>query len=665
MTTRVSPLTAAVWESWRPPDLVRAIDWIPRHIVIPTETETPGPFDLDLYPHSADVLRAWDDPDVRTILLPWGSRLGKTTTALALLAFAAVTNPRPAMVAREDKERTDDLILTQLYPILDASPATASEVPPPHRRDPRRGVRFRRCRIRRAYSGSPATMAGFPACYGLGSEISKWQRSRGGEADPLYLFRRRALTFPFDSKYILESTPAELGRCNITELCDAEGVDVRRRIVPCPICGEYQELVFGRGAPDEPGLIWDRRSDGRHDVALAEMSAYYRCIRGCRIESKHRAEMLRRGVWLSANQKIDAAGRISGERPVAATVAFGHPESHPVGALHSLVISGWGQIAREWIEVLSSREGRREFYNQVLGRVWDPQPDRVQPSELLEHMGIDAPLRVCPKQTAFLTRGVDVGRVGDELIFYWWVAAWWRGGGGQLVDLGIAFGETEMARLIHEQSYPVLGSGRSLRPVRTGIDSGSFTQQIYEFCRRLPGTWPLKGSSRDSLHPHARNDFLEMYRPAMQTAGLAPQVIAAKRRARAYDLILPNTDRSQQWLEDRMTGLVRRDAPDWFGIPNEALIGEVLPGIDLTHHLLGDVQDERGAWKKRWEDQEFRDACRYALVMAWEFTRNGRLWDSPPGTPAPDPAPPIRAADSADDRPSRRWRLRRRHREDE
>ncbi|MFV0444406.1 MAG: hypothetical protein ACK5Q5_12625, partial [Planctomycetaceae bacterium] len=71
MSLACTQLTAAVWSSWAPPPPSSAVDWVPRNIIIPDETETPGPFDLDLFPHCQGVLAAFDTPHVRSILMPW------------------------------------------------------------------------------------------------------------------------------------------------------------------------------------------------------------------------------------------------------------------------------------------------------------------------------------------------------------------------------------------------------------------------------------------------------------------------------------------------------------------------------------------------------------------------------------------------------------------
>lgn len=624
-------LTRSVWSAWKPLPQPNHLEWVPKNIRMPDETESPGPFDLDTFPHCDGPLDAADDPNVREIYLPWSSRLGKTITGISILGSCADQAPRPAMIAREDKDRVDDLIKHQVFPLFDACRKLRPLLPPRSRRDPKHGIRLPKMRIRRAYSGSPATMAGFPACYALASEVSKWQKKKSTEADPIYLFRKRGMLFPYDSKYIFESTPGEKGQCNITDLCSAPGVDVRRRVVPCPHCDTYQTLVFG-GSGDGAGLKWETRV-GVNDPQLAEETAYYRCENGCEIHSPDRADMLRKGIWISENQRVTKAGKVIGKRPVSANVAFGHPISAPFGALYSLMLTGWGQIAREWCTVADSLEGKREFYNQTLGICWDPSPTTVEPEDVITRMGTDAPLGRCPEWSRFLTVGVDAGQHADQLFFYYWVSAWGEKQRGQLVQCGLLLSSEELRRFIDTACFPHADGGESLRPIRWGIDSGKFTTAIYDFVDQLkrPDVFCLKGSSDDG-RDFSDLKMLEMFRLGMRRAGVSPVMLKLKEKLRQYDLVLPNTRLSQEWCQNRLDGLVTREHPGWYSIPEEAFFTAPLgmPGESLVKHVIGDVRDSQGRWNKRWERQDLRDAWRYSVVAAFHRTENGTQWERLP-----------------------------------
>ena len=89
---------------------------------MPEGTETGGmPFSLKEFPHVDGVLEAFDNPDVRTIVLQWGTRLGKTTTCLSLMAEQAGTNPRNMMFASSTAAAAGRVVASRLYPLFDST----------------------------------------------------------------------------------------------------------------------------------------------------------------------------------------------------------------------------------------------------------------------------------------------------------------------------------------------------------------------------------------------------------------------------------------------------------------------------------------------------------------------------------------------------------------
>lgn len=596
----------------------KAVDWLPQHVVIPGETETPGAFDFNLVPHLRGIIEAADDPGVRHIYLCLAARLAKTTTGISILIHGVAEDPAPALFVSSDRDRTFDTIDGQFYPMLQACRATRDLVPPVHRRN-KAHINCRHSKIRIAWSSSPSRLAGYPAKRILCSEVSKWSKDASSEADALYLVEQRAKNYP-DCKIIYESTPGTVGKCNITHLLTREGTDQRRYWVPCPECGTFQTLEFG-DASTRHGVKWEKNSRDRSDPNIAERTAWYQCVNGCRIEDEHRPRMMRRGVWLSEGQTVDVDGTIHGERPKSPHVGFG-----PLSSLYSLMIPGWGQIAREFLDARYDREALRNFYNSTLALPWDPSPQAVKPSQVVLHMGSDDPLGIVPEWACFLTAAVDVSALADDYLFDWGVCAWGPNERGSLVDMGRTPFLDDFLKWLVTLEYPTADGGTM--PVgRVGIDSGSFSQMVYGIRQKFPGfVWALKGSSTSLENPFPKRDFPEMFRGMMAKAGRDPKVVEALRARRLYDLIEVNTHRSQQWLEDRLCGRIKRDDPCWFSIPRQAFEEEIIPGVDLAKHLLGDRLSETGTWEKRYEEQHCRDWLRYNIVMAYQRTRNGADW---------------------------------------
>lgn len=609
----------------------KAVDWIPANVVIPEETETPGKFDLDLFPHVRGVLEEIDNPDTRRIILKWAARNGKTNVALSALIFFACTIPRPMVFCEATEETANDKIAQALYPMLEACPLTRSRLLPTHRRN-QKSVDLGDCRIRRAYSGSRATVRGFPACFIVGSEVSAYNTNKSGDASTVRMLEARAKLYPFDSKEIYESTPAKKGSCQITALIEGESVDRRYRLVPCPHCGTFQRLQFEIKGENSPGIHWAKKRHGHSDPMLAEETAFYRCLNGCKIENADRPRMMRGGVWLSEGQTIDKSGRIHGEPRVrSSTVGFDE-----LSSLYSLVISGWGQIAKEFLDANSAsdrQEALQNFTNSTLGKTWDPNPQTVDPDELATRLCHDVPRGVCPHWSVFLTAGIDVQDDGQR--FVWVVCAWGPGGIGAEIDHGECNSFDELKTQVLNRPFRHSDHGPPLSVQFTLIDSGDATERVYDLCRSVQRVLPCKGF------------------PQLGAMEYKIVTLTAEKRRNANargDVVLCeiNTDYTQKWIRRHIEGFRKDDEQPFY------LSMDTGTDVAFLDDLLNEqrivTRDKRGYEKPTWQKvfpsnpNDFRDALRYARVAADYRTSHGKFWNRLPTraaqTAEPGPQPP-------------------------
>lgn len=628
--------SADVYSCCLPRPSVSTAEWCCRHLALPSDANTKGMFRLDLYPHAREWLTCCDDPEVEKITIQAASRIGKTFTSIAFLIKTAATNPHPMALADAD-EKSTRRVIRRIWRTLERCEPIAHQVPP-RRRQASDRIECTTFTIEGAWSGSPATAADYPAFIAILNETDKMrvrsidrakdaneQSSSAAEADFRKLMAERTKGFGAGAKLIQISTPTLKGGSWI----EAERLagDNRARFVPCPFCNHFQTLRCGNGK--DPGGIRFEKLSGKLHVQTARDSAWYECEK-CRkkIFEEHRVEMLQAGRWVPEGCHIDKRGRVAGTpaRPGP------HASFGPLSTLHSLLPGiTIGRIAQEYVEALTAPQNRkqamRNFVNSWMAETWDPTPPTVKPSDLVLRMAMPEPRGTVPRWAVFLTEGVDVGQVGGQFVFYWWVSAWGPHARGHCVDLGITFGWDEFLRRLTQCKYRD-STGRWFAPVLRLIDSSSFTQSIYELCAKVPGCMPIKGGSKGEDIDIAlqATSFLDMYQVGFQTAGVDPKLLRARKEMGLGDLIIPNTDRSQDWIERRLDGTVKRTAPDWYSIPEELLLLDAVAEFDLAEQLLGEFRDGRGRWLKRIERQDLRDAFRYSMVAAWFKTKNGRLW---------------------------------------
>lgn len=586
-------ISSHVWEAWRPPVRPRATEWIPKHVWMPKGGEYEGLFDFDLAPHTRGVLEAWDDEAIREITLVWATRNMKTTTLIALMLCAAANYPAPMGYGSCDEMSVDRSIDEQIYPMLERCEATNVKLPPPAKRG-RDNIKLIDCRIRKAFGGSPASVAGWPAKYVFINEADKWPRRITSEADSMRSFGQRVKGFPFDSKVIKESTPGDLLTSRVWPDLTSETTDQRRFYVQCPHCGNFQTLDFG-DADSPHGIKWDKPKSGKAGPDYVRDHAYYRCpFKGCRIHNVDRATLMRSGIWLSEGQRINRQAKITGKRKVSSPhVGFG-----PLGSEYSLLVSGWGQIAYEFLDCGNDPAKLKNFTTQTRALPWDPRPKQVKPNELADRLCTSDHIGTCPEWAVFLTRGCDVQDNGNTIVS--WVTAWGPKGRSAMIDRQVCHSQEEYKNLHRTALYRHADGGPHMPVLITLIDSGdgNVSDDVYRLCRELPHCYPCKGASTKLEKAFKPVDLYD-------SNGIPVK------------LIFVHSDRSQGWIESHVRGYARSAR---FTLPLEARFD-----ADLLDQLLAEVKIGN-VWTKTGV-QDYRDAARYSWAGAMMVTDDGALFD--------------------------------------
>ncbi len=582
---------------FRPPSKIRSLEWLPKYVLMPKGTETAGkPFSLADFPHADGPCDAVDNPIVRVIILPWGTRLGKTTLCLSLFAFIAETDPRNMMFASVTRSSAAKVIGERLYPLFESTAGLRHQLLPEHRRSDLL-VKLNACRVYVGWSGSSSSLADVGAAFGCGNEIDKWKKSASEEADPLKLFLNRFKGFP-DSKVILESTPTIKGRSRIERLT-AKSKQFRRQC-QCPHCGTYQILKKGDGK-SPGGIRWLHDSAGRSQEELAFASAWYECERCLgRIENHHRAVLLRSGVWVPNGCSVSLDGAIVGTaiNDSSDTWAFG-----PLASWYAMSQT-WGDFARQWVAAQGKPKELQDVFNSYMAETWEVRKTKTEPQIVGERLSGTVPRSFVPNDVEFLTVTVDrqeseggfcpfvvMGHGSDDRA---WVIDY-----GRSVDL-----KTIWESVVRQQFQFENDSTKSLIARMTGVDSGWDAIGTYEFCDNHELlTIPLKGSSND-----------------LNGAEYRPTVLSSMRQGAGRLILFVNTDTWETNIAYRLEKLLANE-PGSLTLFKEAKFDR--PFLeDLCNGTLSDKLDKRGepvlTWKKKDENvsNDWRDCIRYGLCLA-------------------------------------------------
>jgi len=618
----------------RPPKRVRSWDWICEHI----KDKDGTPFDPDGFPHCEGVADAFDDPSIRTIVMQWATRIGKTFICESLDMKMWATAPAPSAFISSSKKLATETVREEFYKMLEFCDPLKDQLKPAMRRSNSR-IDLAYCGCRVGWAGSESTMSGYGAFLMHLNEVDKWPYSESLEGDRLEQALERSIKqFP-DHKNFIESTPTteEASRVNAWYLNSNQN----QRQVPCPKCGKYQVLKCGDGIPGTGGLVWNRLKDGTEDPQLAYETARYECQYCLKtIHDEHRPKLMRSGLWVPAGQWADKRGRLKGT-----PTRQGHIWGSKLSSLYSLRIR-WGDYARK--KVASNRRPglRRAFINLWEGEPYAPRKSKLTPEELGERLNLKYSKGVVPAAASFLTCGIDVQEWG----FVYFVAAWGSGEKGWLVDWGYLDELQDVENLLGG-SYPWSNKKTQMPIVLTLMDSGNDTARVYKFCKRVSRVgryvWACTGEKMSLGGEPFRKVILGKGRGGRKNKRARRAALTARGQILVHVAVNFWEELIQDYFDKMNPG-----EPGSFAFPVEAATD-----AELCLQLLNGMQSEKlnrrnvheGLWMKRWPDEanDFRDTLRYARCAAelysrgkWSRTRPAakKFLDSkaPPMEVAPD-----------------------------
>lgn len=620
-------LKASVADALRPRPPIDLHEFLPDNVRFPPGWETVA-FDYDTQPYVRGVIDLfWLNPEKRKANFKWASRLGKTSTAISLMIGDVARDPCPMVLHFPDNGERDRALENQLYPMLEQTAFTARQIPRPHERN-RKAIGFDDCNVRISSGGEKSSVSGFPARKILKIEVNKNPTRKSSEADPAMRVETRSGGFDRGVKILEEGTPSEKGSCRAWALEQSGNCQILKYHVPCPHCGEHQTLEWEQ-------VKWEKDANGRSTKDLASRTAYYECSHcHARIEDHHRTEMIRAGRWLIVGQSISKAGKITGKPDVISdTMLF------ELSALYSLLISGWGILVGEFIDADNlARQGKlgalQKFWNEVLSRTWDPARRRTQPHKVAQRLRCSDHLQVqkLPAWTSFLTLTSDVGKIGEQLVFYWMVCGWgapFTVARGAIVDWGITEGKTEFLNEWKALRFTLPGNGSHAANASdqvvsawgqpAAIDSGDWSQEIYALCQPIRNCMPLKGDS------HRKKGGTDFYSLGYSKAGLTARQIQLKRKMSRPDLLEISSQVTQTWRMSLVEGRIESTDPGFVSLPED-----VCERWDEFSEFLDELAADQlidGKWVG--DDNEFGDTLRYARALAecYVQSRHGGRWN--------------------------------------
>ncbi|EWY36763.1 hypothetical protein N825_25350 [Skermanella stibiiresistens SB22] len=586
---------ASLARGLRPPPRVTVSQWAADKRIVGAESGSPhpGPWDNDRVPHLVEPMDclSFSDPSTHIVILG-PAQSAKSEGGVNLVGYVIDVEPAPVLIVLPSLDEGKKYNKTKLQPTIDETPSLRDKVRDDKSRDATGSTA-----LMKRYRGGFCIVTGANSSKGLQmisarvlirEEISEWPFDVDGRGDPMDLSEDRLTAWRQRGVKILDvSTPGLAGYCRISAN-EAKG-DRRRRYLPCPACGWYQQLEWRR--------LRYLDEDGRR------VPAHFRC-QHCdgRIEHHHKLAMNRAGVWLPTYVDDDAVNDNPAPPACIAPEMIdvwrgrsprGRQPSYAFWAVINPFTS-WEDLVKDYLDRKDTPSKLKTFTQQKLAEPWEETVD-VPEAQLLVKVTADFPVRRLPPGAAILTGMCDVQ--GDRL--EWSVYAWGPYMSGWEIDWGVIPGDTTLPGVweklwqVVRRQYP--NAAGKLWPVDAfGIDSGYNSNQVYMF-------------SRKAAHLYATDGRAGALRPALGAASPVDVSIAGKTLKGGAQIWPIGTHPMKAEVYGAL-GLTLAGADEHGAFRPGALIYSKLRTIEhfeqlTAEHLVKSETDNRTSWQKRKANQ--------------------------------------------------------------
>lgn len=441
---------------FEPPPAVDYQAWAEDNIVF-TERESPfpGPFNVALFPHVTEILKALspDDP-CRIVTLQGSAQIGKTAIANIFIGGSMAMDPCDFLVVHPTDDNAGRWSKLKLSPLLKGTPVLRGLFPEKSR-DGSNSVLLKEHRdglgaILISGANSPSSLSQVSMRRQVQDDLSKWEMNSAGDPESQADSRSRAHEF---AKILKASTPLILPGCRITKSFESGSQEYP--YVPCPHC-EHMQI-----------LEWENMHAALDPEKPEE--AHFTCIAcGASIEEHHRRHMFAKLEFRAHNPSARREHR-----------------SFWIWSAYSFLQS-FERIAREWLKAKGDPESEKTFLNDTAGQAFKAASEAPPWEKLRDRAAQSSYVRgTIPAGALLLFFGFDCqhDRVEGQLVAfgrdhrrfvidYFMVP-------GHISDVGCQ----ERLTALLAQTW-TNASGQKIGVDLAAIDGNAWTEDVWDFAKK-------------------------------------------------------------------------------------------------------------------------------------------------------------------------------------
>lgn len=455
-------------ELWEPPTELTVSEWAIKYRFLSSESSAEsGRFHLSRAFFQKGWMDAFSDPMVKEVVLMASSQIGKTESFVNnVIGYYIHQDPAPILMVQPSLSMAQTWSKDRFAPMVRDTNSLRGLIKEPRAKNSENTIlakSFPGGRLTVIGANSPASLASRPIRVVLLDEPDRYPPSAGAEGDPCDLAKKRTNTF-HNRKIGMCGTPTIKGSSRI-ESAYLES-DQRHYHVPCPHCGKFQILKWAN-------CRWEKG-----EPETAHMVCEF-CEK--EIQERDKNRMIIKGRW-------EAEQRFNG-------IAGFH-----LNELYSPWVK-WSEMVAKFLEAKKYPETLKVFVNTSLGESWEEEGDTADETELMARREM-YPEGHLPDGVLVVTAAIDVQQDRLELEFRGWGLGEETWGLEYIVIPGNP-GSVELWESLdqHLQKEFKTVDGIILKAACTVVDSGAFTQNVYDYCRKHQPSrvYPIKGASARGL----------------------------------------------------------------------------------------------------------------------------------------------------------------------
>lgn len=444
-----------------PDDPIDLVEWSDTFRILTSDASAEsGKWRTERTPYLREIMEALSPMSpVTDIWVQKGAQLGFTEMGVNWVGYVISHCPGPMLFVQPTAPMIRRTVKQRIDPMIDSVPEVSEKLPDRYAKSGGNSATeklFPGGALILSGANSAAALCSIPIRFAALDEVDRMPRDVGNEGDPIGLARARTRTFP-NAKRLYFSTPTIAGFSRIED--GYNNTDKRKFFVPCPHCGEFQTIEWGR-------IHWDDQD--RHLPAWLECA-----VNGCVIEETNKPVMLRAGQW----------------RPTDEDHANPKVRGYHISSLYSpLGWYSWSEARDEFLASEGKSSERKTWTNTVLGETHKDRGDAPNWEKLYARRD-NNPVGIIPSAGRLLLAGVDVQKDRLECTVWAFGENLWS----HTVDHLIFAGDTqntegphspwvELDRVLAHEFPHELGGALAIRVM--AVDSGYNTQSVYRWARR-------------------------------------------------------------------------------------------------------------------------------------------------------------------------------------